>query len=823
MTVVNNGQGGKVEMTYERWTYLDDYNDDLRSIFHIFDGSIGNQCTEWDRYTTWETVWGYGYAKCEAYRLHINKHTDSIGWGVHEFPQHIIKPGGRYVLFIQGKAVSAVTDVIYGFTDPINGQDIQGTFLGLQPGYYQTHETRVNMPVNFNPLATNLLIETGGTYFMRIQFMLMPLYYRVTQRVVTDQVSGDTSTYVYKYDEPAANDAAHSEAIDTYSSWYTQPYREYRGNSVTHVKNPDDLVTTTWFYQNDVLKGKAYQSLTYKEEFYENFDSSTLNTTDFAYSHAGTNQTIYIAEEGALKSENPSSDWNTYLYRTAYSITNGEVAFGQFKLEDGTDSMTYLAAPNGNYIGLKSQASGTGQELLLYSTAGSEGTLLSSTEFKQETWYGFMFFFDSSNGTRVKVWEKANPQVSAEAVLTALNGQSTLQFNQKVYNAMLWLDDYHEGDPYSETETQYTVDVLYDTVAGNAVPDIAQATLVSSVNDLQVTWPRVTESISRTFNGDATWTGIKTVYDYNTADQGGTQYGNLTRTTQYAWESGAWAAYRGTKTQFYPNASANLTAQPARQILLDCSSGSCDFSTESGLLSESLSLYDSASSYSSAPTDGVLTAQRTWVQGSNYAQVSYAYDSLGNLTDQTIYTQYAGAASNPAGGAQTTHTDYDTTYNTYATSVTNPLSQVTSMTYDHALGLPLSVTDANAATTTALYDTFGRMTAVIAPGDSAGSPTLQISYQNYGGTSSPYQVNLVQKVDGSNFIRLSHFYDGLGREVQSQQVNSPVNGTLYNIVTDYDYDDVSNLVRESIPRQITADTTPSLAAQNFTTSVLDHV
>ena len=168
-------------------------------------------------------------------------------------------------------------------------------------------------------------------------------------------------------------------------------------------------------------------------------------------------------------------------------------------------------------------------------------------------------------------------------------------------------------------------------------------------------------------------------------------------------------------------------------------------------------------------------------------------------TDETVYTQYAGAASNPAGGAQTTHTEYDSINNTYATSVTNPLSQVTSMTYDYNVGLPLSVTDANSATTTALYDTFGRMTAVIAPDDSEGPPTLQISYQNYGGASSPYQVNLIQKVDGSNFIRLSHFYDGLGREIQSQQPGFLVDGVLKTIVIYYAYDEVGNLVRQSIP------------------------
>ena len=848
VTAVNNGQGGEVEMTYERWTYLDDHNDDLRSLYTEF----GVDECNWSVGTSWyEMPETNGSTSCydNPGPLWVMGH-NALGVALHTFPQHTIKPGGRYTLHISvSQRDNGSTGVFWGFTDPLNGKDVEWstTVFG---NTVQGFGGQVDMDVNFNPQETKCIIECDDCLVEKIQIMLMPLYYRVTQRVVTDNVSGDTSTYVYEYDEPAANDPSHSEAVlsdrpfwnSGHSYLYTSPYRQYRGNAVVHVKNPDDLVTTTWFYQNDILKGKAYQSLTYKEEFSENFDSGVLNTVDFNYSHEGTNQTIYIAEEGALKSENPNADWLTHVNRTGYEITNGKVVFGQFKLEDGVDSKTQLVASNGNYVGLESRASGAGQELLLSSQIGEDDLiLLSNSEFKQDTWYGFMFLFNGICGTRVKVWEKANPQVSAEAVSTALDGQTALQFRQSVNHAVLWLDDYHEGYPYSETETRYAVDVLYDTIAGNAVPDISQSTLVSSYDDLQVTWSRVTESISRTFEGDTSWTGNKTVYDYNTGDQGGTQYGNLTRTTQYSGEFGTisvihsgnltsttaysgeygtWTAYRGTKTQYFPDAANNLTAQPARQISLDCSSGSCDFSTENGLLSETLYLYDGAVSYFSEPANGILTAQRTWVQENNYAQVSYAYDSQGNLTDETVYTQYAGAASNPTGGAQTTHTEYDSINNTYATSVTNPLSQVTSMTYDYALGLPLSVTDANAATTIARYDPFGRMTSVIAPYDSVDSPTLQVIYQNYAGASSPYQVYLIQKVDGRNFIRISHFYDGLGREIQTQQADLPVYGALNNIVTDYDYDAVGNLVRTSIPRQISADTTPSMTGQDFTISSL---
>src|SRR5574341_116347 len=67
-------------------------------------------------------------------------------------------------------------------------------------------------------------------------------------------------------------------------------------------------------------------------------------------------------------------------------------------------------------------------------------------------------------------------------------------------------------------------------------------------------------------------------------------------------------------------------------------------------------------------------------------------------------------------------------------------------------------------------------------------------------------------------IRLSRFYDGAGRQIQTQTVGAVVNGAQKNVVIDYQYDNVGHLVNQSIPNQIPYDAAPVFVAQDFTQS-----
>ncbi len=145
--------------------------------------------------------------------------------------------------------------------------------------------------------------------------------------------------------------------------------------------------------------------------------------------------------------------------------------------------------------------------------------------------------------------------------------------------------------------------------------------------------------------------------------------------------------------------------------------------------------------------------------------------------------------------------------------MTNALGKVTQTTYDYALGLPDSVTALNGSVTSATYDGFGRLKTITAPLDS--SPTLQVTYYD---ARIPFQVDLNQRVDNYASIRLSRFYDGAGRQIQTQKVGALVNGVQKNVVTDYQYNNVGRLVKQSMPRSIDYNAAPVFAAQNLTTA-----
>jgi len=59
LTKVDNSQGGSVSFTYERWTYLDDVNDDLWSLYTVFGE---DECTS-SIGTAWYALTGYGTTK----------------------------------------------------------------------------------------------------------------------------------------------------------------------------------------------------------------------------------------------------------------------------------------------------------------------------------------------------------------------------------------------------------------------------------------------------------------------------------------------------------------------------------------------------------------------------------------------------------------------------------------------------------------------------------------------------------------------------------------------------------------------------------------
>jgi RHS repeat-associated protein len=816
---VDNGQGGQVQMTYERWTYFDDINKDLRSLKTVFgtDECVSAQGIG----TLWAPVSGTVRCDPENY-LQVGNLAHDYSVAERPLPEHMVKPGGRYRYFIKGMTFDLTNSTpVYGFRDIGTGQMVTVTSLTAfnNSDPHESDQRSLEMPATYNPSNTKLRLECRNCFFSQIELVLFPLIYRVTQRSVTIQPRGTVSTYTYSYDNASPNSTDNSAAANiSGATLYTKVLREFRGHAMTQVKNPENLTTVNWFYQTDALKGRAYDTLVLKRDVYESLDSSD---PDWVQSGGTlTFESLYQVDfDAAAKLVNTATNWNVSYTRTpsARTLTSGEIAVAHIRMGRRLDA-------NGNPVGTPLGEVGItngGQSItisLSYSaqTAVVNGvSLLSAGNFKENEWYGVMFFVDAANGSRVRIWQLDNPTNYGETVIGGL-GSGTWSLYGRVSNGALWFDSYFEGTPYSETITRYNTTVQYDTITGNGIPDLPSLT---SFKDLQVVWNRVTSVEQRNYNGDAKFVGTKQEFTYDTP----ANYGHLLTQKEYAGDNGAWTLYRGSKMEYTtPNTTAYIVNLPARQVTLDCTNGTCDFTNLTGKVAETYSFYDNNTSYTASPVKGDLTKQRTWVQNNDYSQVDIEYYPNGNLKKQTAYTGYATATANPTTGiTQATTTVYDTAgYNTYPVSVTNELGHVTQTAYNYALGLPVSVTDPNGATTQASYDDFGRMTKIAAPGDSLAAPTLQIAYVNYNSsTNKPFQVNLTQRVDGTAWIQLSRFYDGAGRQIQTQTVNAVVDGSPRNVVVDYQFNAAGRLVKQSIPWP-RSNGTPIFETQDFTQSTI---
>lgn len=863
LTGVDNGQGGLTEMEYERWTYFDDINKDLRFQYIDYgfkdDGlSEGQECTIASPTTTWEKLdYDVDYTmlvRCAGvlvgYRLQVGQDGAPYGFGIahRSMPEHMIKPGGRYLFAVSAKAIQGTTFVKPGFMDgPLDAlvaiDVLEYTNIGQSS--YQWLEGSLDMPVDYNPTETRLRLECSDCYVNNTQFALYPIYYRVTMRTVHDSVTETDDQTTYQYDNGSPSSRLTSAAVaavgDQYTHLYTPPLREFRGHALTASTNADELSTLTWFHQSDELKGKAYHSLQLKAdpisgEAFDDFETPLAENQGWTTSGSGVTGEQYIYGidfwDVSVKAENSAANWDVWAQRASASLSDGETAIAHFRLTGSTTQADIgLTSVSGKFFGIRVRPTVNGHEAVLAYDYDPDpendtgATLIGAGDFQLDRWYVALLTLDEDDGFKARLWQLDAPDTQGEASLGGF-GHENWRFRESVNYGLLWLDAYLEGILYSEQETRYSSTTQYDTIANNGITDLAAAGLLT-FRDLAVVWNRPIETIQRTYAsdavegiGDAKWIGTQTTFEYLTGDQNGSQYGNPTRLS-YAngnWESD-WMTERATKVQYWPrdatgaSPSRYLVSLPARQVELACSP-TCDFAGESGLLRETLYIYDSNTVYNAQPNDrGRLSKLRTWAdvyQGQRrYLQAAYTYDNYGNQASITTYPGYTSAGSNPAGESHTTNYTYDPIYHTYLTGEVNALAQTTSTAYDYALGLAVRAIDANGVSQAAAYDALGRLTAVCAAGDwdgqtcsTAVGATLVIEYSNFDGGASPavpFHITQRQKLDGSHWLEMVGYLNGRGWLIQTQTLNAQIESGPAHLVTDTHYDPLGRVIEEVRP------------------------
>ena len=170
-------------------------------------------------------------------------------------------------------------------------------------------------------------------------------------------------------------------------------------------------------------------------------------------------------------------------------------------------------------------------------------------------------------------------------------------------------------------------------------------------------------------------------------------------------------------------------------------------------------------------------------------------DLYGNAIFARAYTTYSLASAVPGPSWAATRSNltqrvlYDPRFHQYVISATNTLGHTTLYEYygvneavntaGQPFGALKQITDPNGAVTVYQYDAFGRLRKTAAPGDTLGFPSEEIQYFDGVDTAKtdrwPLMVTRIARSVISGTWSLANmatwsraFYDGLGREIQSQ-------------------------------------------------------
>ncbi len=300
--------------------------------------------------------------------------------------------------------------------------------------------------------------------------------------------------------------------------------------------------------------------------------------------------------------------------------------------------------------------------------------------------------------------------------------------------------------------------------------------------------------------------------------QGGTQYGNLTRMEER--DSSSNVVRRSDYYYATNTSSAYIVNRKYQEATFDGSSNYAALTFYT---------YDNSNQVGYVGTTGQLSlvrklydvpAVQNFANGTTMhgQDARYYYDSFGNKTRTDTFDGSGNATWNnswsltTAGNgsyARTTTTQYDPLFNVFSIQTTHPAAvtggqgMIEYAGYDYHMGTMTQTVDFNGNATSAEYDEFGRLTKVIKPGDSSALPTQKYDYYDTG-LPMQYIVENREAAGNGDYLPVQHFYNGMGQEIQTKSESQWYNGHQ-NIVVDKVYDGLGNVISESEPHYVSGD------------------
>ncbi|MCP4540837.1 MAG: hypothetical protein GY832_27175 [Chloroflexi bacterium] len=314
------------------------------------------------------------------------------------------------------------------------------------------------------------------------------------------------------------------------------------------------------------------------------------------------------------------------------------------------------------------------------------------------------------------------------------------------------------------TVSQYTAD---GTLYSQRVTTWQTRTITSTgtvVLPYTVVFPYMVQEETVLYDGYATPVHSQTAYQYD-------DYGNPTR-IDYLGAPDDPTDDTYTLIDYSYNPAVHILNTPSHTAQYDASDNK---------LKEGWLFYDGNASHTDPPTHGSVTKTKDWLDGDPNPTATVDYDEYGNVVQTTNARGY------------TSTVQYDPLYQMYPITVTNAMGHQVIYSYEadsfyggpngYLFGQPNAVTDVNGETTHTVFDNLGRVVEVYAPGETL--PTTIYDYDDFaeGGSTRRFYLKTQSRVcSGCNeFVTLFTFFDGLGRPVQTKQLDgdNPLNQIVH--------------------------------------------
>ena len=246
------------------------------------------------------------------------------------------------------------------------------------------------------------------------------------------------------------------------------------------------------------------------------------------------------------------------------------------------------------------------------------------------------------------------------------------------------------------------------------------------------------------------------------------EFGNLVRIFEHGRLDPGWQDERITETIYTSSSPDGLDSwildRVVQQLTLD---------PDGNRIAAQRTYYDGNAALGLITAGNPSRIER-WVHGSSWIDPERRdYDAFGNVTaiyDGEYHTRPEGRFR---------EVSYDPEFTTYPVreivhtgNAAAPRLEMRA-TYDTGFGEIISHTDFNGNLTTYAYDTFGRLIAVVKPGDSVAKPTEAYDYvldiDAGGGVRVNWAETRRREQAGGGTLDSRIFYDGLGRKIMTRE------------------------------------------------------